>query len=135
MYGRDGLARLRVEDPKAAAAAVDALWALLARDEPRMFAALWRRANRGSAYVPPSVTVPRVEWIEEAPPVEVAAQRVAPSPARLPRVDLALPIMINPSPPLVPAELTATDTAAALDVAALDVAAVDVVQRGDLASL
>jgi hypothetical protein len=46
MHAREGLARLRFEDPAAAAAAVEALWEQMAREEPRMFAALWRRATR-----------------------------------------------------------------------------------------
>ena len=39
-------ARLQAEDPYEEAAAVDALWAELARQDPKMFAALWRRATR-----------------------------------------------------------------------------------------
>ena len=39
-------ARLQAEDPREEAAAVDALWAELARQDPKMFAALWRRATQ-----------------------------------------------------------------------------------------
>jgi hypothetical protein len=39
-------ARLQAEDPGEEAAAVDALWADLARTDPAMFAELWRRATR-----------------------------------------------------------------------------------------
>ena len=39
-------ARLQAECPHEEAAAVDALWAELARQDPTMFAALWRRATR-----------------------------------------------------------------------------------------
>jgi hypothetical protein len=121
MNAQDRLARLRFEDPVAAAAVVDALWAQLAREEPRMFAALWRRANRPSrrpASVEPAIPVP-VQWVEEPipavaveplpalavePRVEVIAQR-------LPTVDLTptppYRLMIEPSPSL--AELLPAD--------------------------
>jgi hypothetical protein len=39
-------ARLQAEDPTEEAAVVDALWAELARSDPKMFAELWRRASR-----------------------------------------------------------------------------------------
>lgn len=209
-HARGSLARLRVEDPAAAAAAVEELWAQLAREEPRMFAALWRRANRRAMPAAESVQVPRVEWIDEAAPVdvpavepvveipavhvpavevaavevpavqvpaaeapvvvelpaveapaaevpaiqvpaaeapavvelpavEVAAQRVALSPARLPKVDLALPIMVNPSPELVPAEVAAAElTTADLplpDLGPVEMSvATDVLPSEDLAS-
>ena len=168
MHARGSLARLRVEDPAAAAAAVDELGAQLARAEPRMFAALGRRANRRAMPAAESVQVPRVEWIDEAAPVdvpavevpavevpavaavelpaveelpaiEVAAQRVALSPAWLPKVDLALPIMVNPSPELVPSELADAElTTADLplpDLGPVEMsAATDVLPSQDLAS-
>src|SRR4051812_48312137 len=75
MDARSNLAKLAYEDPQAAAAVVDSLWAELARDDPRMFAALWRRANKSSRR-PKLTDAPKVDWLEELPPVEVVAQRV-----------------------------------------------------------
>ncbi|MBK5307992.1 MAG: hypothetical protein JJD92_15005 [Frankiaceae bacterium] len=92
MTAQDKLARLRFEDPAAAAAAVDGLWEQLAREEPRMFAALWRRANRPADRPAEPVTVPTVEWIDELPPMEVIAQR-------FPSVNLA-PVPLAPLPAL-----------------------------------
>src|SRR5438309_10015769 len=74
---RENLAKLAYEDPQAAAAVVDSLWAELAREDPRLFAALWRRANKSSRR-PKLTATPQVEWLEELPPIEVVAQRVPP---------------------------------------------------------
>jgi hypothetical protein len=105
MNAQDRLARLRVEDPTAAAAAVDALWAQLAREEPRMFAALWRRANRPSrrpAQVEVPVPVP-VQWIDDEPvTIAPVVPAVEPAPAAMPVVNL------TPAPaPAVPLQPTA----------------------------
>jgi hypothetical protein len=97
MNAQQNLARLRFEDPQAAAAAVDALWSQLAREDPRMFAALWRRANRDSRRPADVVTVPAVQWLDEMPPMEVTSQR-------LPAVDRSpAPVMVQPSPSLLAA--------------------------------
>jgi hypothetical protein len=86
MNALDNLRRLRYQDPQAAAAVVDALWEQLAREDPRMFAALWRRAARRMARnAPKPVVVPEVEWVVDLPPVVVTTQR-------LPAVDLTDPI-------------------------------------------
>ena len=86
------LARLRVEDPQAAASVVDALWTQLAREDPPLFHRLWRAANRPSRR-PAVVPVPQVEWLEDLPPVHVVAQR-------MPTINLApLPA---PEPVLAP---------------------------------
>ena len=66
MNAQHSLSRLRVEDPRAAAAVVDALWEQLAREDARMFAALWRRATRRQrAHAPQASVVPAVEWVDE----------------------------------------------------------------------
>ena len=86
MNALDNLRRLRYQDPQAAAAVVEALWEQLAREDPRMFAALWRRAARRMARsAPKPVVVPDVEWLDELPPVVVTSQR-------LPGVDLIDPV-------------------------------------------
>jgi hypothetical protein len=83
MNALDNLRRLRYQDPQAAAVVVEALWEQLAREDPRMFHALWRRAARRMAMsAPKPVAVPAVEWLDELPPLTVTAQR-------LPGVDLA----------------------------------------------
>ena len=109
MSVKDGLARLRVEDPSAAAVVVDALWEALAREEPRMFAALWRKANlpgRRPAVLQPAGPPP-IEWIEE--PVLPSVNLLPPPPALTFPTQPASsgPLMIEPSPSLadlLPAE-------------------------------
>ena len=77
MNALDNLRRLRYQDPQAAAAVVDALWEQLAREDPRMFHALWRRAARRMARdAPRPVEVPEVAWLDEVPPLTVTAQRL-----------------------------------------------------------
>jgi hypothetical protein len=105
MSAKESLARLRFEDPTAAAAVEAALWTQLAREDPRMFAALWRRAHRPSRR-PAQVecVVPAVEWLDELPPLEVAAQLPAVNllpdpPADLPFVPVQ-PLVFEPSPSL-----------------------------------
>ena len=96
MGAQHNLARLRVEDPAAAAAVVNALWEQLAREEPRMFAALWRRANKESRRPAPPVPLIPVQWIEELPPLETV-------PA-LPAVNLSLDRDVEEVPVEVPAQ-------------------------------
>lgn len=118
MNVQDRLARLRFEDPATAEVVVDALWTKLAREEPRMFAALWRRAHRPSrrpAAVERSLPIP-IQWVEERapavrtpaatnePPLSVPAQPVpavnlAPPPVAAPSAP-PHPVMIEPSPSL-----------------------------------
>lgn len=45
MNASASLDRLRSEEPKVVAAAVALLWDKLSREDPRMFAALWRKAS------------------------------------------------------------------------------------------
>ena len=79
----ESLARLRFEDPRAAAAVVTALWDTLAREDPRLFAALWRRANRSGRRPRPEVDeLSEVEWLDELPPLEVTAPAVDLLPTR-----------------------------------------------------
>jgi hypothetical protein len=130
MSAQQSLARLRFEDPQAAAAAAEGLWAQLAIEDPRMFAALWRRANKPSrraahlaARAPedwtellpavetntiqlpaiqlPAVEVPAVEVpAVEVPAVEVPA--VEPEAPRFPVVNLAQSAIVLASPSLMP---------------------------------
>src|SRR5690349_1665073 len=91
MAALDNLARLRVEDPTAAAAVVDSLWTVLAHEDPKLFAALWRKANKASKRPAIEVQVPKVEWLDEPAPVAAAPIEVAPvavAAQRLPAVDL-----------------------------------------------
>jgi hypothetical protein len=123
MIAHDKLARLRFEDPAAAAAVVDALWDQLAREEPRMFAALWRRANRPSRR-PAAVEriVPVVQWIDEAVETPTVTPSLSALVEQMPAVNLvptvslsqvpaqALPPTVPAAPPAAPA---LEDTAAA----------------------
>jgi hypothetical protein len=89
MNALENLKRLRYQDPQAAAAVVEALWEQLAREDPRMFHALWRRAARRMARnAPQPVPVPEVEWLDEVPPLTVTTQR-------LPAVDLGVPAVLE----------------------------------------
>ena len=83
MNAVDSLDRLALEDPRAAAAAVDALWAQLAREDARMFAALWRRAHRPDQRREREAE-PVVEWLDEL-------EDAAALPAALPAVNLLPP--------------------------------------------
>ena len=85
MNALENLRRLRYQDPQAAAAVVEALWEQLAREDPRMFHALWRRvARRVARSAPDPVAVPGVEWLDDMPPLTVTTQR-------MPGVNLADP--------------------------------------------
>ena len=98
------LARLRFEDPQAAASAADGLWAQLAIEDPRMFAALWRRANKPSrrAGLPrwcrgcPGL-LPAVEAWGQVPVVEGCRPYRG---ALLPAVNLAPPAIVLTAPSL-----------------------------------
>ena len=98
MGAQHNLNRLRFEDPTAAAAVIDALWEALAREEPRMFAALWRRANLPSRRpAAPAPLIP-VQWIDEVPPLDVV-------PVRFPSVNLSPvrtddQLVVQPAPTL-----------------------------------
>jgi hypothetical protein len=110
MSDHNSLARLRVEDPTAADALADALWEHLARNEPKMFAALWRRAHRpapGSERLEVPVVVP-VQWIEEraeTPAADVPVQWVE-EPAEAPVVEapVGVPVLEAPVDQPEPAE-------------------------------
>ena len=79
----ESLARLRFEDPRAAASVVTVLWDTLSREDPRLFAALWRRANRSGRRARPEVDeLSEVEWLDELPPLEVAPAAVNLLPTR-----------------------------------------------------
>ena len=102
MNVQQSLARLRFEDPQAAVAAADGLWAQLAIEDPRMFAALWRRANKPSRRAAHLAARAPEDWTEmlpaidqpavEVPAVEVPAAAVPSVEAfRLPAVNLAQP--------------------------------------------
>ena len=99
MNAQHNLARLRVEDPRAAAAVVDALWEQLAREDARMFAALWRKAqHRALRTAGDAVEVPPVQWLDEPlpAPVPVVADQPAPVPAAVPALaEAAAPVSVN----------------------------------------
>ena len=95
MNAQHNLARLRAEDPRAAAAVVEALWEQLAREDARLFAALWRKAQRRTQRTDaPVAEVPAVEWLDEPAidPVPVVAP-VALAPVAVPPV--AAPVSVN----------------------------------------
>jgi hypothetical protein len=106
MSAQQSLARLRFEDPQAAAAAADGLWAQLAIEDPRMFAALWRRANKPSRRAAHLAARAPEDWAEmlpavDEPAVDVPAVEAPPIEApRLPAVNLAQPAIVLTAPPL-----------------------------------
>ena len=115
MSAQQSLARLRFEDPQAAAAAAEGLWAQLAIEDPRMFAALWRRANKPSRRAAHLAARAPEDWAEllpavetntiqrpavEVPAVEVPA--VEPEAPRFPVVNLAQRAIVLASPSLMP---------------------------------
>jgi hypothetical protein len=87
------LDRLRLADPRAAAEVVDALWAQLAREDARMFAALWRRANlpgrRAARQESAAEVTADVTWVDD---LEMMAAS-EPSP---PRVNLVPERRVTP---------------------------------------
>jgi hypothetical protein len=101
MSAHQSLARLRFEDPQAAAAAADGLWAQLAIEDPRMFAALWRRANKPSRRAAHLAARAPEDWAEMLPAIDEPAVEVpAVEAPRLPAVNLAQPAIVLTAPSL-----------------------------------
>jgi hypothetical protein len=101
MSAHQSLARLRFEDPQAAAAAAEGLWAQLAIEDPRMFAALWRRANKPSRRAAHLAARAPEDWAEMLPAIDEPAVEVPSVEApRLPAVNLAQPAIVLTAPSL-----------------------------------
>jgi hypothetical protein len=101
MSAQSSLARLRFEDPQAAAATVEGLWAQLATEDPRMFAALWRRANKPSRRAAHLAARAPEDWAELLPTIDEPAVDVpAVEAPRLPAVNLAQPEIVLTAPSL-----------------------------------